>query len=87
MFSVRVAQLLSVRRRKHQNSMDEPNQFFRATILAREAVQRLQQEGHSAEAARRMVEAVINAAEFAVMKGRHSFSETRFVERLHQLPD
>jgi hypothetical protein len=30
---------------------------------------------------------MINAEEFAVMKGRHTFDETRFIERLHQLPD
>lgn len=67
--------------------MDDPNPHFRATILARETVLRLQREGHSAEAAKSMVAAVINAEEFAVMKGRHSFNETWFIERLHQLPD
>ena len=40
-----------------------------------------------AEDASRMVAAVINAEEFALMKGRHSFDETRFSERLNQLPD
>ena len=67
--------------------MDDFSQYSRATILARETVDRLQQEGHSADEAKRMVTAVINAEEFAVMKGRHTFDETRFVERLHQLPD
>jgi hypothetical protein len=33
------------------------------------------------------VAAVINAEEFAVMKGRHTFDETRFAERLKRLPD
>jgi hypothetical protein len=67
--------------------MDDFSQYSRATILARETVDRLQREGHSADEAKRMVAAVINAEEFAVMKGRHTFDETRFVERLHQLPD
>jgi hypothetical protein len=67
--------------------MREPNQYFRATVLARETVERLRREGHSAEDAKRIVTAVINAEEFAVMKGRHSFDETRFLERLRQLPD
>ena len=67
--------------------MDDFSQYSRATILARETVDRLQQEGHSANEAKRMVTAVINAEEFAVMKGRHTFDETRFIERLHQLPD
>jgi hypothetical protein len=67
--------------------MDDFSQYSRATILARETVDRLQQEGHSADEAKRMVTAVINAEEFAVMKGRHTFDETRFIERLHQLPD
>ena len=67
--------------------MDDFSHYSRATILARETVDRLQQEGHSADEAKRMVTAVINAEEFAVMKGRHTFDETRFIERLHQLPD
>ena len=68
-------------------SMDDPSQYTRATILARDTVERLQREGHSADEAKRMVVAMINAEEFAVMKGRHTFDETRFIERLHQLPD
>ena len=67
--------------------MDDPSQYTRATILARDTVERLQREGHSVDEAKRMVVAVINAEEFAVMKGRHSFDETRFIERLRQLPD
>jgi hypothetical protein len=67
--------------------MDDFSQYSRATILARETVDRLQREGHSTDEAKRMVTAVINAEEFAVMKGRHAFDETRFIERLHQLPD
>ena len=67
--------------------MDDPSQYTRATILARETVERLQQEGHSADEAKRMVVAVINAEEFALMKGRYSFDETRFTERLRELPD
>jgi hypothetical protein len=67
--------------------MDDPSQYTRATILARETVDRLQREGHSADKAKRMVAAVINAEEFAMLKGRHTFDATRFIERLHQLPD
>ena len=67
--------------------MDDPGHFTRATVLARETIERLQQAGHTAVEAKRMVVAVINAEEFAVMKGRHSFDETRFLERLRQLPD
>ncbi|HWI58053.1 MAG TPA: hypothetical protein VNZ22_12565 [Bacillota bacterium] len=67
--------------------MDESNQYLRATLLARETVQRLQREGHSAEEAKGMVTAVINAEEFAMMKGRHAFDEERFLERLRQLPE
>ena len=67
--------------------MDESNQYFRATLLARETVERLQREGHSADDAKRLVAAVINAEEFALMKGRHSFDLARFTERLRQLPD
>lgn len=67
--------------------MDDPSQYTRATILAGETVERLQQEGHSADEAKRMVAAVINAEGFALMKGRHSFDEARFIERLRELPD
>lgn len=63
------------------------SQYRQATFLARDTVERLQREGHSAEESKAMVVAVINAEEFAVMKGRHIFDETRFIERLHQLPD
>jgi hypothetical protein len=67
--------------------MNDMNEFRRTTILARETVERLQRAGHSADESKRMVAAVIHAEEFAVMKGRRTFSETRIVERLHQLPD
>jgi hypothetical protein len=67
--------------------MDDMSQYRRATFLARDTVERLQREGRSAEESKAMVVAVINAEEFAVMKGRHTFDETRFIERLHQLPD
>jgi hypothetical protein len=66
--------------------MAEPSQYFRPTLLARESVERLQREGHSADEARTLVTAVINAEEFAVMKGCHAFDEARFMERLRQLP-
>ena len=67
--------------------MDESNPFLPASILARETVKRLQREGHPADAAKRMVAAVINAEESAYIKGRHGFDETRFNERLERLPD
>jgi len=67
--------------------MDGLNQYSRATLLARDAVERLRGEGHSAEEAARLVTAFINAEEFAVTTGRRSFDETRFAERLRQLPD
>ena len=78
---------LVVGRAQHRNHMDESNQYTRATLLAGETVQRLQREGYSADEAKRLVTAVINAEEFALMKGRHSFDEARFSERLRQLPD
>ncbi len=71
----------------NRSLMDESNQYLRATLLARETVERLQREGHSADEAKRLVTAVMNAEEFALMKGRHSFDEARFSQRLHQLPD
>jgi len=67
--------------------MDESNQYFRATLLARETFERLQRAGLSAEDAKRLVAKVINTEEFALMNGRHSFDEARFTERLRQLPD
>ncbi len=67
--------------------MNDANAYFRATLLARDRVERLQREGHSADEAKRLVTAVINAEEFALMKGRRSFHEARFKERLRQLPD
>jgi len=67
--------------------MGESNKYMRATLLAREAFERLQREGYSALQAKQLVSAVINAEEFAVMKGRHSFEVPRFAERLRQLPN
>jgi hypothetical protein len=49
--------------------MDDMNQYRRATFVARETVEQLRREGHSDEEAKRMVVAVINAEEFALMKG------------------
>ena len=66
--------------------MDELNQYTRATLLARETFERLQREGRSADEAKRLVTAVINAEEFALVTGRHSFDLARFSERLSQLP-
>ena len=67
--------------------MDDMNRYFKATVVAGETVKRLQREGHSPDEAKRMVTAVINAEEFAVRTGRHSFDERRCIERLRQLPD
>jgi hypothetical protein len=67
--------------------MNDANPYHRAALLARDAVDWLGREGLSLEDAKRMVTVVINAEEFAVMKARHSFDESRFAERLGQLPD
>ena len=67
--------------------MNHTDHCGRATLLARQTVERLEREGHSSGDAKRMVTEVINAEEFAVMKGRHSFDKARFVERLRDLPD
>jgi hypothetical protein len=66
--------------------MDDTSQYFRASVVAGETFKRLQQEGHSVDEAKRMVAAVIKAEEFAVRTGRHSFDESRCIERLRQLP-
>ncbi len=79
--------MLSLGQRQQRQPMDESNQYLRATLLAHETVERLQREGHSADEAKRLVAAVINAEEFALMKGRHSFDEGRFSERLRRLPE
>lgn len=73
------------RKTRNVKSMEPSNQFFEASIFASKTVKRLQREGHSADDAKRMVVAVINAEEFAVMTGRHSFDVARCVERLRQL--
>ena len=67
--------------------MDNFGKYTRAASLAGQTVARLRREGHSADEAKRLVTAVINAEEFAVMKGRHLFDETRFIARLEELPD
>ena len=67
--------------------MNDPNQYQRATILARETVERLQRQGLRIEAAKRLVTTVINAEEFAAISDRHGFDEACFGERLRQLPD
>ena len=67
--------------------MDRSNQFTEAAIFAGQTVKRLQREGHSADDAKRMVAEVINAEEFVVTTGRHSFDAERFIERLRQLPN
>ena len=72
---------------QQRDLMDESSQYFRASLLAGETVARLQRVGHPADKAKQLVAAVINAEEFALMKGRHSFDLARFTERLRQLPD
>ena len=73
---------------KHKiRRMDAANLYRRATLLAHKTVERLEREGHSPEEAKRLVTEAINAEESAQMKGRHSFDEARFVERLRDLPD
>ena len=66
--------------------MKEPNQYLRATLLARETVGRLERTGYSRDEAKRLVIAVINAEDAAVLKGR-AFDEVQFGERLRWLPD
>ena len=79
--------LSSAAARYKRRPMEQSDQYFRTTLLAGETVKRLQREGYSTEEAKRLVTAVINAEEFAVMKGRHSFDEGRISERLRQLPN
>jgi hypothetical protein len=79
--------ILIVRQFQHLSDMDESNEFFRATVLANKTVGRLQQEGHPAGKAKRLVAQLINAEETAMLKHRRSFDEAWFVGRLHQLPD
>ncbi|HSU55720.1 MAG TPA: hypothetical protein VLT36_16815 [Candidatus Dormibacteraeota bacterium] len=67
--------------------MHQSNDYLRAAILTRDTVARLLREGHSIEQATRFVTAVINAEEFALMKGRHTFDIARFRERLRELPE
>jgi class 3 adenylate cyclase len=66
--------------------MHETNHYTRATILARETVERLQRGGYSHDEARQLVVMVIDAEAFALMTKRHTFNEDRFMERLNQLP-
>lgn len=61
------------------------NEFSRATIHAGQTFNRLQKQGHSDEAARRMVAGVIDAEEAEVGKRNRPFDEAGFVERLRQL--
>jgi hypothetical protein len=63
--------------------MDDTNQHFR---VIRATIDRLERQGHSNDEAKRMVLAVIDAEEFAVMKGRHSFDQTRFLSDCTSCP-
>lgn len=67
--------------------MHETNHYTRATILARETIERLQRGGCSHAEARRLVISVIDAEAFALMTKRRTFDEDQFMERLNQLPD
>ena len=81
--------------------MDESPEILRATFLevvdkqihdgtpaaTRQTFERLQREGHSATEAKHLIAGVVAAETFAIAKHKQPFDETRFVERLHQLPD
>ena len=81
--------------------MDESREILRATFLevvdnqirddspaaTRQTFERLKREGHSAAEAKRLIAGVVAAEMFEIAKHKQPFDETRFVERLHQLPD
>jgi hypothetical protein len=49
--------------------------------------ERLQREGHSVSKAKEMIAAIVAAEFFHITEQKQTFNETRFVERLDQLPD
>lgn len=81
--------------------MDESREILRATVLevvdnqirdgtppaTRQTFERLQNEGHPAAEAKRLIAGVVAAEVFSVFKSKQAFDEARFVQRLHQLPE
>ena len=81
--------------------MDESREILLATFLevvdnqiregnpaaTRQTFERLKREGHSAAEAKHLIAGVLAAEMFVIAKHRQPFDETRFIERLHQLPD
>ena len=67
-------------------SLDESNEFYRATVIANQTFKRLQKKGHSDEDAKRMVVAVINAEEAEMKTQNRPFDEVGLIQRLRQLP-
>ena len=65
--------------------MNNPNQYFRATILANATVKRLQREGCPDDEAKRLVVQVINSEEAEMNRQRRAFDEGRMAEQLNQL--
>lgn len=72
--------------RKGEDSMNESNEFSRATIIAGQTFKRLQKAGVPYADAKNMVAAAINAEEADMKERRRPFDETGFVERLRGLP-
>ena len=86
---------------KRLDFMDESREILRATVLevvenqirdgnpaaTRQTFERLKREGHSAAEAKRLIAGVVAAETYGIAKHKQPFDESRFVERLHQLPD
>ena len=53
---------------------------------ARETFERLQREGTSAAEAKGLIAAVLSAEILSITKYNETYDETRYVQRLHQLP-
>jgi len=66
-------------------SLNESNEFTRATIVAGRTFKRLQEEGVSDADAKQMVAAVINAEEAEMKTQNRPFDETGFFQRLRRL--
>jgi len=52
----------------------------------RQTYERLQRDGHSSAEAKRLITCVVAAEMFEIAKNKQTFDETRFVQRLEQLP-
>jgi hypothetical protein len=67
-------------------SLNESNEYSRATIIAGRTFKRFQKEGISDAEAKRLVAAVINQEEAEMKKQNRPFDEAVFLQRMHQLP-